>query len=159
MMLRKIWARLAVGKYGGNASNQKRFLAEFADADAQLVQCLLVGVQEGGIASIEFERQRQQELLRGSRIGLEFLKHFLEQDTLVRGMLIHQDKTFGRFDEDVELANHAENPPTTLFRSNLKLRLGGSLALPSISWHFDQIGLVRGWWRGRLAPQRQWRRG
>jgi len=60
-----------------------------------------------GVAWRHIECLRQKQLLRGHPLLFHSAPQFFEQDPLVRGMLIHQDKTVNIFHQDIQLAEYA----------------------------------------------------
>jgi hypothetical protein len=52
---------------------------------------------------------RQKQFLRGQSLLFHSASQFFEQDPLVRGVLIHQDKTARIFHQDIELAEHSDD--------------------------------------------------
>jgi hypothetical protein len=62
-----------------------------------------------GVARRHVECLRQKQLLRGHALLFHSAPQFFEQDPLVRGVLIHQNKAVRIFHQDIQLAEHTDD--------------------------------------------------
>ena len=84
-----------------------------------------------GVARRHVECLRQKQLLRGHPLLFHSAPQFFEQDSLVRGVLIHQNKAVRIFHQDIQLAEHADDLELLLSRfvtRLLRCRASASLA-------------------------------
>ena len=63
--------------------------------------------EEVGLAREELERDGKEELLRRGVLQRHALEHLLEEDALVRGVLVDEDEAFGTFRDEVEIARRS----------------------------------------------------
>jgi len=90
---------------------QERPLAKFAQADAEFGQHRQLGAQKIRVARRKLDGFRQQQFLRRRKfILLEAIEHLLEQNPFVRGVLVEQHQTAVGFEDDVKLADDADQP-------------------------------------------------
>jgi len=92
---------------------------------AEFVEGLEVAADEIKIARREVDHDGGEEPLRGHALGFHATFHFLEEDTFVRGVLIHEDETLLSLEEDVELPEYPDEP--VVARSGLVIDFGSWL--------------------------------
>ena len=93
----------------GQRIDQERAGAEAGDADAGLLQRLDLREEKVGFAGEKFERDGKEKLLRGGVLKRHALEHLLEEDALVRGVLIDEDEALGAFRDEIELRDAADD--------------------------------------------------
>ena len=82
---------------------------EGLDADAHLLQRVEVLRDPVAVPGRKLDGHRHEQPLRGHALGFHAAAQFLEEDALVRRMLIHQHEAVCVFHEDVKPAQHAED--------------------------------------------------
>ena len=88
----------------GSASTRNDARAKARDADAGLLQRLDLREQEVGLARQELERDGKEKLLRRRVLQRHALEHLLEEDALVRRVLVDEDEALGTFRDEIEIA-------------------------------------------------------
>jgi len=93
----------------GQRVDEKAARPEAGNADAGLLQRLDLREEEVGFAGKKIERDGKEKLLRGGVLQRHTLEHLLEEDALVRGVLVDEDEALGAFRDQVELRDAADD--------------------------------------------------
>jgi len=94
--------------------DQKCFLAELTEPDAEFVQRLHIPLQERRVVRIDSSANGNNSFCDVGQVACQVLQHLFKQHAFVRGVLVDQHQSFRRFRQRVELPDHAKDPPSAL---------------------------------------------
>src|SRR5215831_16860274 len=100
----------------GKAVDLERVRTETLNSDSDPLQNRQVVLDPIGVTRRYVECLRQEQLLRGNSLLFHSMSQFFEQDTLVRSVLIHENKAVRIFHQDIQLTEYADDLELLLSR-------------------------------------------
>ena len=100
---------------GGEGVDLQRSSTKWFSGETKLVECFEIFLDEVKVARWEIYHDRREKTLARNALGLHAALHLLEQNAFMSGVLVHEDKTFFAFEENVELSEYAHESVVARF--------------------------------------------